>query len=908
MSDSDDKSARPQPARPAGPKPSAPAAVPATAPEEPIALEQRRYRYDELARRSSQLAREPLVALLGDGRAHVRANAVLGLAAAGHAIAEMVPLLRDSESTVALAAAEAIAHLGHAIRPLIPQIVLAMGGTQPEITQQLIAALAEQVGHADDELALALDIPFDLAMKTIVESAKLLGKRGVGFLIRAAKHERGRIRINAVGGLARIGKADVEVASAFLTELEATDPLPDVRTAAKQAVLAVLAYERAIVIDRLPKNIPDFEDRKLSTSELSEYASAIDVGEMMFALQDGRAHVKINAARALAVKGGQAGTEAAVALGLLMRDSVAQVRREVAKALAGLGSAAPAAAGHLVGALDDSELDVADAAQATLDGMGASALVALVDGLETGREQGGRRVRELVAKLPNAAAILVEQFKRPAVNVQVNAALALGLLGDRVGAAGLAALHAARTGGDVRTRAAVREALDRIEPRTDAGPRAILIDGFESRFLAAADLEKAKPAVEQLGFAEWLAYLQDGRDVVRANAALALGAIGAPATPAALALGTLLKDDAPKVRLAAALALDKVGDAAVIGVADHLAAALADADDKVAEVVATVIRARKARMLGALVRALETDKPHHGKRIAELVIVFDDAVDILCDAFESPAVNVQVNAALAMGMLGANRVGRARAALEGARTGGWERTRTAVFAALEMLDGPKSSGPKPIQIEGFETKLLDAAAFTDVAKLDVDTLVAGVQDGRAVVRANAATALGAIGANARPAALALGVLMRDDDSKVRIAAARALDKLGDDAVKETAAYLVGALRGDADVAKAVTGVLAARKSRVLTALIKGLDTPDDVHAKRILELITALPDALDILCDAIESPAEIVQAHAAIGIGMLGGRRAGAQGRKALESRRTGGFVRTREAAFKGLALLDEIT
>jgi hypothetical protein len=899
--------AKPQPAKPADPKPAAaqPAAT-AAKKDEPLALEERRYSYDELRRNASQLVPDELIALLHDGRAHVRSNAVLGLAATGQAIPQIVPLLRDSESVPALAAAEALTRLGREIRPLIPQIVLAVDGTGPEVTQKVIAALADQIGHADDELTAALDIPFDLAMKSVVESAKLLGRPGVAFLIKAAKHERGRIRINAVGGLARIGKTDLDTAMAFLTELEATDPVPDVRTAAKQAALAVIAREKQVVVDRLPKNIPDFEERKLSASELSEYDNAIDLGEMMFALQDGRAHVKINAARALAVKGDKAGREAAAAMGLLMRDSVPQVRREIAKSLAKLGDAGTAAGNDLVGALGDGEVEVAETAQETLEGFGAAALDALIKGLETGSEEGGRRVGELFAKLSNASQVLTEQFKSPAVNVQVNAALALGLLGKKVGA-GLAALHGARTGGDARTRDAVRRALDRIEPRGDTGPKAVQVEGFESRFLALADLEKAKAEIEKAGVADLTGHLQDGRDVVRANAALALGVIGAPAASAALGLGTLLKDDAAKVRLAAAQALDKVGDATVIEVADHLVGALGDTDDKVAEVVANVIRARKARMISALVRGLETDKPNHGRRIAELINVFEDAVDILCDAFESPAVNVQVNAALGMGMLGARRVGKARKALEGARTGGWERTRIAVFAALEMLDGPKKSGPEPIKVDGFETRILEPAAFADPTKLSVDDLIAYAQDGRSVVRANSATALGAIGPNAKSAALALAVLMRDDDMRVRIAAAQALDKLGDDVVKETASYLVGALRGDAEVGKTVAGVLGARKARVLTALVKGLETDDETHAKRILELINALPDALEILCDTIESPAENVQVNAAVGIGMLGAKKAGAQGRKALESRRTGGFVRTREAAFKGLALLKDL-
>src|SRR3569833_2776338 len=226
-SDGSGKTAKAQPAKAADPKP-APAA-PAKKDAEPLELEERRYSFEDLKR--SLLVPDQLLAMLGDGRAHVRANAVLGLAASGQAVPQLVPVLRDSEAVAASAAAEAIAKLGREIRPLIPQIVAALDGTQPDITEKVIGVLAEQVGHSDEELILALDVPFDLAMKSIIPAVQQLGKPGVAFLIKAAKHERGRIRSNAVGGLARSGKTDLDAAMAFLTELEATDPVPDVRTA-----------------------------------------------------------------------------------------------------------------------------------------------------------------------------------------------------------------------------------------------------------------------------------------------------------------------------------------------------------------------------------------------------------------------------------------------------------------------------------------------------------------------------------------------------------------------------------------------------------------------------------------------------------------------------------------------------
>jgi HEAT repeat protein len=880
-------------------KPARAAAKPAVAVP---AFDDRPLRFVDLAPFAAQLDAGALIAMLGDGRGVVRANAALGLAAVGQPAAELVMLLRDSEPRVAAAAAEALGLLGAQIRPLIPQITLALDAAQTDIVAAVVGTLAALVGTADEELRVALDVPFALAMKTVVEACARLDQAGLAFLIAATKHERSRIRINAVGGIGRLGKADIEASMACLGQIEANDPVPDVRTAAKQASLAVIARVKVVVVDALPKNIPDFETRKLGASELADYADVIVVDEMIYALSDGRSHVRINAARALGAKG--AGAAGAVPnLGLACRDSAAQVRREAAKALGKLGEAALPAAPDLVGALGDVEDDVAEAAAETLEALGARVTDAVVRGLETGSEAGGRRAGALIGKLPGAAEMLTEAFRSPAVNVQVNAALGLGLLGaDRVGV-GMAALLGARTGGDARTREAVRAALAMINPSGATAPTPIQVEDFEDRFLLAAELDAHRAELQRVGVAELAGYLQDGRDVVRANAATALGALGPAAAGAAGALAVRLRDDAARVRLAAAQALDKLGDAAVVETAADLVRALGDGDDKVAEACAQVVRARKGRMINALVRGLETDDAVHGGRIAELINGFDDAPEILCEAFESPAGNVQVNAAIGLGMLGAKRVGKGRKVLEGARTGGLEPTREAVRKALAMLDGPRAAGPAAIEIEGFEARVLGPEAFAGAAKMPANDLVGYLHDGRSHVRANAATGLGALGPAAAGAAMSIGVLLRDDDPRVRIQAAWAIDKLGDDAVRETAGSLVGALRGDGEVARAVAPVLVARKTRVLSALIKGLEADDETHARRLLEVINVLPDAQEILCDAIESPAENVQVNAAIGLGMLGAQRAGSAGRKALETRRTGGFARTREAVFKALAM-----
>jgi HEAT repeat protein len=653
-----------------------------------------------------------------------------------------------------------------------------------------------------------------------------------------------------------------------------------------------------------PQEIPDFEERKLSSSELREYADSLDVAALAECLVDGRAHVRINAARAIGIAGGRGDPSSVVpSLGLLLRDSVPAVRREVAIALGKLGKSALPAAPQLVGALGDSDSEVTDEASGSLAGLGADAEGALVAGLDAGDEQHGRRVALLIGKLPNAVEIFTTAFTSPAVNVQVNSAIGLGLLGGKRVGAGLPSLLGARTGGDGRTRDAVRRALEMLKDDGPAAPTADSVDGFEERLLNAAAVDQQAARVSAVGVDGFVVCLQDGRDLIRANAATALGALGPAALTAVGSLGALLRDDSSRVRLAAAAALDRVGDAAVLRAAADLVGALRSADAQVAEACARVLSARKARMLGALVRGLETDDELHARRILELINVFPDASELLIDAFASPAVNVQVNAALGLGMLG-DKVGKGRKALEGARTGGYAPTREAVRKALAVLDGPQQQGPNAIDVAGFETQVLAAEAFAS-AKLRLEDLAAYAQDGRAIVRANAATALGSLGATARGFVTTLAALLRDDDNAVRSCAARAIDKLGDDAVREVAGALVTALRSEAEVAKVCAGILAARKTRVLTGLVRGLETDDETHARRILELINALPDAGEVLVDAFASPAENVQVNAAIGLGMLGAKRAGAGGRKVLEGSRTGGFARTRDAVFKALAMLD---
>ena len=241
--------------------------------------------------------------------------------------------------------------------------------------------------------------------------------------------------------------------------------------------------------------------------------------------------------------------------------------------------------------------------------------------------------------------------------------------------------------------------------------------------------------------------------------------------------------------------------------------------------------------------------------------------------------------------------------LERARTASEARVRELARATLLAIDGPPLAPVAPA-IAGFETAVLDGKAFAGAGGLDAGALLAFLNDARAVVRANAATALGSLGPAAAGHAIAVAALLRDDDDRVRIAAAQALDQLGDDAVVAAAPYLVGALRGEARLAEICRAVLAARKSRVEAALVAGLETPDQVHGMRVADLICALPNARELLFAAFDGEAQNVQISAAFGIARLG-QRAGTDGRRRLLSGLPGPPTRRRDAMVQALAMLD---
>jgi HEAT repeat protein len=868
-----------------------------------ISLEDRLLDYAELVAAKAQLAADDLVMRLRDGRATVRANAALGLAALGHGGRELVPLVRDGDPQVALAVAQALVHLGRAQREHLAAIAAALEDARPEVVETIEKMFAELVGTADAELASLLDTSSDVIATAVVRACERVGVRGLHVVQAAARDPRVRVRINAVRGIARFGDLEFESSVAVLTQVERDDDVSDVRAATRVAIGVLAARSRAaatrLSAQAAVPTVPELELRELKPDELRAAAGVAPIAELLHALGAARIHARVNAVRVLALKGTAAAPSARV-VSALLRDEEVSVRIEVAQALGTIG--ADAAAPALVRALDDAAPAVIAAAEASLAAIGEAAAPALLHGLDTPSEPHGARIAALLAKLPDGPQLLRDALASTSVDVRVHAALGLAAIGKaRAGAAAATAIARAAVGGNARLRAVAMKAIATLEPRHEAAPR-IAIDGFEDRVLGEPELAKAKAVLAAAGAAGVAAHLADARAAVRANAVTALAVIGGDAQVVAQLVAVCLRDDAAEVRLATSRALDRLGDAAVAARAHDLVRALVDGDAALATQIAAMLRSRAHPTIdAALGHALDFVDPSDARPICELVCERPGGVDILCAAFERPGA--AVNAARGFVMLGKDRLGKGRAVLEAARGGSSLVMRDVAHAALRAIDGAPAAPALPA-VATFETALLDANAFKG-ADLDARALeLALLHDGRAIVRANLATALGALGAAATPFATVIGALLRDADDRVRVAAASALDKIGDDAVVAAASFLVGGLAGDKRVADVCRTVLAARKSKVEAALVAGLETADEVHGTRICELICALPNARELLFAAFDGPAQNVQVNALLGIGMLGAKKAGAAGRQRLQRGLAGPLTRRYHAAVKALAML----
>ena len=176
-----------------------------------------------------------LIEQLSDGRGSVRAKALHALAKLGHPGPELAVFLRDGDPQVARAAGEALKELGIAQRANVVAIANALDGARRDVVELVEQMLSKLVGQADRELIDALDTSETPVCDAIVRACELVGVRGLELVLKAARDERTRVRINAMRGLAKIGELDHAASMAALFGAAGEDKVSDVRSAATTA-------------------------------------------------------------------------------------------------------------------------------------------------------------------------------------------------------------------------------------------------------------------------------------------------------------------------------------------------------------------------------------------------------------------------------------------------------------------------------------------------------------------------------------------------------------------------------------------------------------------------------------------------------------------------------------------------
>ncbi len=834
---------------------------------------------------------------LRDGRAHVRRNAarVLGVLGAV-ASSEVVALglaLRDGDAAVRADAACALRDLGDAALPALAFMVAGLQDPGPEVRETLADAIAALHPASEAFIIEGLRAERDAADNGIMRVLDRLEVRIVGALASAGlSHPSGLVRINAARGLERLAQRGA-VAAVDALKVALSDRLRDVQAAAEQALDAILGLRPRPVTVLEPLSMPTegFDVRPLTTPQLrlaldthlgagSGPASPETLTRL---LRDGRPHVRANAVRLASLS-----TAAPAVTGSLLRlarDGEAEVRLAVAEAFRTLGPGAGVAA-MLVARLEDPDEAVAREAAGTLDTFGAEALPALAS---AAAELTPHRVAKLLhprlAAIPGAvgwlATELADDTRTRALRIGLMRALRAfdkATLRPVAGALAPTLARLARTD-DAEERQTAAAALDRLTGR-DMEPAAVEavpwpIAGFEDAWLLPEQLESA---LGELRLDRLLLAASDGREVVRGNAALALGLGRVAHARASLALRPLLRDASPAVRLRAVQALALLEPTRES--AFDLVHALADGAPAVATAARAALRVFGAFATEALVYALDDEPAVAGRVVMPALVEFGaSALDALALGAAHASPLVRTNAWRALRFFTRDEARSALAAFGNAERDEHRAVRLEARQARDWLDGreasPAAREPSPLPHAAFAAKQLDTDDLREaVTALDGDvTAVLGALliDGRRHVRANAARTLGVL----RAFHDHLGIALRDEERSVRRAAADALATIGDAALP-AAPQLVGALADtEGTVSEAAREALVGLGVRALPALVAASQMPPDRFRTLLWPVLAPLGEAaVPDLVDALSHPSVFTVMNAISALGALGARSA----------------------------------
>lgn len=534
---------------------------------------------------------------------------------------------------------------------------------------------------------------------------------------------------------------------------------------------------------------------------------------------------------------------------------------------------------------------------------------ALVDGLETGAADQGRKGKILLSDLRHhleravigstpqffdlratgdplislspATALeariwhLINMLEGPFDDERLRAIQQLEATGTTERRAISALIKAAGANNDVAIRKASFSALGQIGPNAaEAVP--VLAAALEDsdrivRQSAPSALGKIGPAAVPV----LMSALKNGDEIVRLRAADALGEIAPDAAEAVPALDAALKDSDEFVRWHAAIALGKIGPTAV----PVLITALENTDRDIRWHAADAlgeIGPDAAEAVPALDAALEDpDEIVRTHAAIALGKIGPTAVPALITAFKDRSGLVQQTVADALGKIGAAAVPALAAVLE-------DPDATVRRQVVEVLGkmGPAAAPALAVALKNpYKDVQSEAAYLLDRLgrnAAEATPILAAVLEDHpdATVRSYAADVLRNIGPAAAPA---LTSALKDRDGMVRLRAADALGMIGCGAVEAVPA-LAAALEDPDEIVRSHTArALGKIGTAAVPALLTALKNPDsDVrwHAAEALGMIGSdAAETVPNLAAALEDPDEKVRQSAAEALGNMGPRR-----------------------------------
>lgn len=400
------------------------------------------------------------------------------------------------------------------------------------------------------------------------------------------------------------------------------------------------------------------------------------------------------------------------------------------------------------------------------------------------------------------------------------------------------------------------------------------VEGFDRDLLDPQVLAKN---LKKLPRDAMLLALRSGSVAVKCNALQAIQLHAQIDEGEILSLGVLLKDESRSVRSAAARALSAV--AVPEQALDVLIAASGDRDDRVLADIEATIRGFGEAIIPALVERLRVDPEIADGRILPHVASFGRAAGAhLVKALGHTDERVRANAVAGLIMLGVATLIEEQPSIQellGDRADPVRDLARQAMNAIYRRTRPRHLEPRAAPTAGFVSEALaEKDAQAAVKSVDVDQLIAFARDGRAAARANAWRMFDLLGElDEYTAALAM-VALKDDETRVRVLAAKALVHAPEAQTRDvTHALVIAHVRGDRHVRAAIDASLAAMGSRTLAPMVSLLDERDqDVARELSVQLARHGDKAGKPLLGAMQEVGPVVRCNAVSALARIGGK------------------------------------